>query len=197
LTDLRAARDDLVVSRRQLPALVGLLLLAACGRSPSDVVEDMGELAEKRKLVQFRKLFTSDAVDLLHKRWREDGLTPAEGWLDLMVGYLGKDREPPEVVGEELKSEEVAVVKVAKEFEKQNKRIVQELTLQKQDDEWRLTIGEMVYVEEDLKTGEKEEKKEPPLADEEDDDDWGLEDPGKKKKKKARENLEDFDLDKL
>lgn len=173
-----------------------LLLAAACSPSPSGVVEDLGEYAHKRKLVAFRKQFTSGAVELLHKRWHEEGLTPAEGWLDLMVGYLGKDRKPPEVVGEELRSESVAVVKVAKDLEKQKKRIVQELTLEKEDDEWRLTLGEMVYAEEDLASGTKEEKVEPPLA-EEADEDWGLEEPDGKKKEKARKDLEDFDLGEL
>ncbi len=181
------------MSRRRLPWLLLLAPLLACGRSPTDVVEDLGEFAEKRKLVHFRKQFAAPAVERLRGRWREDGLTEPEGWLDLMVGYLGKDREAPEVVGEELKSEEVAVVKVAKEFEKQKKRIVQELTLVKEDDEWRLTIGEMVYVEEDLETGKKEEKAEPPLAEGAEDDDWGFGE--EKKKSKGRKDLEDFDLD--
>ena len=183
-------------SALRLPVLLAplALLASACSHSPSDVVEDLGEFAERRKLVQFRKQFSADSLERLRRRWREDGLTEAEGWLDLMVGYLGKDKEPPEVVGEKLKSEDVAVVKVAKELKKQNTRIVQDLTLVKEEDVWLISIGAMVYVEEDLETGEKKEPAdELPLS--EADDDWEMDDAAAKKKKKGRTDLKDFDLE--
>jgi len=177
-------------------AIVPLPGCSALGSSPMGVVEDLGDYAEKRKLVHFRKLFSTGSVETLQRRWREDGVSPAEGWLDLMIGYLGADRKQPEVIGEELKGEKEAVVKVSKEMKKQKKVIVQDIMLVKEGDEWRIDIGEMIYVEEDTETGEKKKKKDlPPLgADEGDEDDWGLSDE-QGKKKGRKEDLEDFDLE--
>ncbi len=191
---LREARRD---GERMSGALRGAVLVAVacaagCGDGPTDVVEDLGECAERRDLVRFRKLFTEESKDLLKARWREDGLTEPKGWLDLMIGYLGRDKEPPEILGEQLQGEEEAIVKVAKDLDKDHKRIVQDLRLIKEDGHWRVALGAMVYSEQDLDTGVEKKPKAPPKAT---DDDWGLKEV--RDQKKAREDLEDFDLEKL
>ena len=173
-----------------------VLVLAACatgcGDGPADVVEDLGDCAERRDLVRFRTLFTEASKDLLKARWREDGLTEPKGWLDLMIGYLGRDKEPPKILGERLQGEEEAIVKVAKDLDKDQKRVVQDLRLIKEDGRWRVALGTMVYTEQDLKTGVEKKPKAPPRAT---DDDWGLKEV--RDQKEAREDLEDFDLEKL
>jgi len=181
-------RPGLVV----LVALVATTGTVGCRDKPTDVVEDLGEFAERRDMVRFRKLFTEESKELLGRRWREDGLTTPQGWLDLMIGYLGKDREPPEVIAEQLVGETEAVVKVAKDLDKQGKRIIQDLRLTKVDDDWKIALGAMVYVEQDLDTGKE---KKPTRLPKTDDDDWGFEEV--KGQKKARDDLEDFDLDKF
>lgn len=175
------------------PALVGLALLAGCREKPSDAAEALGEHAERRDLVHFRALFTDSAKALLRRTWREDGLTEPQGWLDLMIGYLGRDKAPPEVLGEQLTDENTAIVKVAKDDPKQGKRVVQDLRFVKEGGRWRLDLGEMVYAEQDLQTGEEHKPKAlPKLADE----DWGL-GGGDDGKPQRREDLQDFDLEKL
>ena len=180
--------------RRILLATLTLSLLAGCRATPVATVEEMGNLAERRDLVRFRTLFTDESKELLRRRWREDGLTEPQGWLDLMIGYLGKDREPPQVLGEQLLGEEQeeAIVKVSKDLDKQGKRIIQDLRLVKLDGEWKVVLGPMVYVEQDLDTGKEKKPEKPQKAV---DEDWGLKEV--QGQKKAREDLEDFDLDKL
>ncbi len=170
------------------------LLASGCRATPVGTIEDMGDLAERRDLVRFRTLFTDESKDLLRRRWREDGLTEPQGWLDLMIGYLGRDRKAPDILGEQFLDEakEEAIVKVAKDLDKQGKRIIQDLRLIKRDGEWKIVLGPMVYIEQDLDTGEEKKPKLPTKAV---DEDWGLEEV--KGQKKAREDLEDFDLDKL
>lgn len=160
------------------------------------MVEKLGEHAKARRIVDFRRSFSVEATEKLKRQWREDGLNEAEGWVDLMVGYLGRDGEPPEVVGEEEKSDEVVVVKVAKEIESRGMRIVQDLTLIKEEGDWRLALGEMVFVEEEIeKEGDDEGKEEKEKPDEPEEwDPFGAEDK-EKLEKKGREDLEDFDLD--
>lgn len=167
---------------------------AGCRATPAATIEDMGDLAKRRDLVRFRTLFTDESKDLLRRRWREDGLTEPQGWLDLMIGYLGKDREPPQILGEQMvgEDEKEAIVKVAKDLDKQGKRIIQDLRLIKLDDEWKVVLGAMVYTEQDLETGKENKLKSPPKPV---DEDWGLEEV--QDQKKSREDLEDFDLDKL
>ena len=170
------------------------LLATGCRASPTSTVQDMGDLAERRDLVRFRTLFTDQSKELLARRWREDGLTEPQGWLDLMIGYLGRDRKAPEILGEQFVGEEQeeAIVKVAKDLDKQGRRIIQDLRLVKLDRKWKIELGAMVYVEQDLDTGKKEKPKTPRVAE---DEDWGLQEV--KSQKKTREDLEDFDLDKL
>lgn len=170
------------------------LTASGCRATPAGTIEDMGDLAERRDLVRFRTLFTEESKDLLRRRWREDGLTEPQGWLDLMIGYLGKDRKAPQILGEKLLGDEQdeAIVKVSKDLDKQGKRIIQDLRLVKVDDEWKVVLGAMIYVEQDLDTGQERKPKKPRKAE---DEDWGLEEV--RGQKKAREDLEDFDLDKL
>lgn len=182
-------------SRCRLPSFllaIGLLL-PACSDSPGKVVKNLGEYATKRKLVQFRDSFSLKAQEALQRQFREDGLTDSEGWRDLMTGYLGKDRQAPEVVSEEITGEESATVRVSKDLESPKgskeppQTIVQELSLVKQDDEWKLALGPMKYqVQKEKK--EKKEKEEKPLAAEEEELRLG-------EKKGKEEKVEDIDLE--
>ena len=83
-------------------------------------------------------------------------------------------------------------MKVAKDLDKEHKRIVQDLRLIKEDGRWRVALGAMVYAEQDLDTGVEKKPTAPPKAT---DDDWGLKEV--RDQKKARVDLEDFDLEKL
>ncbi len=189
-------------SQRWTRAALGCALLAsaaallpACSDSPSDVVEALGEHAQKRRIVQFRASFSTPAQTALRRQFREDGLNEAEGWRDLMMGYLGRDREPPEVLEEQITGEDSATVKVSKTLkpprgsDKPAQTIVQELALSKEDDEWRLALGPMVYSVETEK-GEEKEEEEKPLAEEPESFELGE---GKDKPEKMEDiNLEDF-----
>ena len=175
-----------------LLATAGLWLLGGCSDSPGYVVEQLGENAQKRRLVQFRDSFSTAAQVQLKQQFGEDGLSEAEGWRDLMLGYLGQDRKPPEVLGEEVTGAESAVVKVSKVVRAPKgskappQTIIQELPLTKQDDEWKLALGPMKYTVEKPKKGDEEEP-EKPLAQEE--EQFELD------KKKPAEKVEDINLD--
>jgi len=170
---------------------VALLLPPGCSDSPKKVVEELGEHAKYRRLVQFRDSFSQRAQEALQRQFREDGLDESEGWRDLMMGYLGKDREPPEVLGEEIQGESAVVkvsqtVKPPKGTKAPMQTIVQDLLLTEQDDEWKLALGPMKYEVQTEKEKKGKEKKEKPLADE----DFSLE-----AKKAGKEKVEDIDLD--
>jgi hypothetical protein len=178
-----------------LSLLLGLLAacsLAACSRSPTKVVKVMGEEAEKRRMVQFRELFSGSAQTALKRQFSEDGLTEAEGWRDLMTGYMGGDRKRPEVVGEEIKGESATVkvskvVKPPKGSKAEPITIIQELALAKEEGQWKVALGPMVYTVDKGKKEEKEEK-EKPLAEEEEEVQIG-------DKKAEPEKVEDVNLD--
>lgn len=171
------------------PAAIG------CGDSPTDIVEDMGEHAKRRRLTHFRRSFSAPAQRALRRQFQEDGLSEAEGWRDLMIGYIGRDREPPDVLGEEFKGEDRALVQVAKRLKPKRGStkpvmvVTQSLHMAKEGDEWRVALGPMIY---DVKAEDADgEEVEDPGKPEAPEDDFNLD--GEEGKKD--EPLEDIDLE--
>lgn len=192
----RIAPQPRDAARWLLLCLLAVPWSGGCSDSPSDVVEEMGEHAQRRRLTHFRRSFSETAQRSLRRQFTEDGVTEATGWRDLMIGYLGREREPPDVLGEEFKGEDRALVQVAKRVKpKRGSKdpvmiVTQSLYMTKQDDEWRVALGPMIY---DIKPEESDEEEgDAPPKDEPVEEDYGLGDEQKKDEPLEEINLDDF-----